>query len=104
VRIRITGGYSAYVSGILTDANGEDLSTITLKLALYADGVQPGVQGSSEWKAPSVTTYPTTGKAKVSLLVHEGDYPVGKYRLWCLAVDSPEAQPVMAGYDLIQLV
>src|SRR5690349_9656198 len=82
VRIRITGGYSAYVSGILTDVNGEDLSTTTLKLGLYAEGAEPGTQVSSAWKAPSVTTYPAVGKAKVSLLVSEGDYPVGKYRLW----------------------
>lgn len=104
MRIRITGGYSAYVSGILTDVNGEDLSTATLKLALYAEGVEPDTENSATWKTPSAITYPTTGKAKASLLVTEGDYPVGKYRLWCLAVDSPEAQPVMAGYDVIQLV
>lgn len=103
MKIRITGGYSEYVVGDLTDTNGEDLALATIKVALIPIGSEPGTKVSPDWKTPDVLTYPAIGHARVSLLVEEGDYPVGTYMYWVLPIDSPTAVPVMARNDKITL-
>lgn len=103
MRLRVTGGYAQYANGLLADRQGQDISLSTIKVALVAVGTTPPAKVSGLWKNPTVITYPTVGTARISLLVAEGDYPLGRYRLVAQAIDSPESEPVDASNDVIEL-
>jgi hypothetical protein len=106
MKLRISGGYSDYVRGTLSDALGHDLATATLKVALFLEGQPAPSIGDSRWQPPDAITYPAVGQAEVRLLVSEtSGYAVGgRYWLWCLATDNPTATPVAANNGVVELV
>lgn len=104
MRLRISGGYTEYVRGALTDALGHDLSTANLKLGLFLDGQTAPAMDDPGWKTPDAVEYPATGAAEVRLLVSEAGYALGRYRLWVLPIDNPTATPVAAGNGVVELV
>jgi hypothetical protein len=104
MRLRLTGGYAQYANGLLTDRQGQDVSLAAIKVALVPVGAATPAKTAADWKPPSAISYPNLGTARISLLVHDGDYPIGRYRFMAQAVDSPESEPVDATNDIIELV
>jgi hypothetical protein len=90
--IRVTGGRSDYATMTLTDTRGNDLATATIRLGLTTSATTD----PADWFPPDIATYPTAGKAELSLLIDETRAPAGTYWLVADVVDNPTSQPVVA--------
>jgi hypothetical protein len=90
--IYTSNGRTDYAEMTLIDAKGHDLSAATITLGLSTDPNTPPIA----WFPPDLATYPSVGKAVLSLLLNSTRAPAGSYWLWALIVDNPTTQPVRA--------
>ena len=98
-QIRVTGGYSDYVTGYLGDTLRGDLDQTTIKVTLVPDGSDIPDADDAAWKTPLL--YPLSNRrVRVSLLVDENT-PVGNYWFWALPIDTPTKSPVRASGHMI---
>jgi hypothetical protein len=98
--IRVTGGYSDYVSGYAFDElGGQSLVDVPIKVTLVLDGEDLPDADSDAWVEPA--KYLSGGRLRVSMLVNEENTPVGNYWFWALPIDTPTKTPVRASDHLI---
>lgn len=90
--IYVSSGRKDYARMTLTDDLGGDLAPATIRMGVSASTtVQP-----TTWYTPDLETYPSPGKAVLSLLLDSTRAPAGDWYLWADVVDSPTTQPVCA--------
>lgn len=81
----VTAGEKEYVEAQIIETNGQDLSSCVWKVGLSTIYDTP----PTDWQAPDVTTFPTTGQAIVKMLATNSIDP-GRYWLWVRDEDNPE--------------
>lgn len=103
-KIRVTGGFSDYASGVLTEKTGRPLTSASFKIALIADGEDPPPYDDPVWVNP-VSATPITGKTNMVRVTHlvTDTYPPGSYWLWVVATDTPTKVPVKGNDDMFVL-
>jgi len=96
--IYVSGGRKDYVKALLSDAEGENLTTATIRLGLSTTSTTP----PTEWHPAEVT--PEGAGVRLALLVDETIAPPGKWYLWADVVDFPTTQPVQCGGGHVRTV
>lgn len=96
--IRTSLGDKAYVSGLITEVNGKDITADTLRVCL-GTATAPGT-----YVTPDVIETITASSRRVKLLVGTGGTvqpAAGTYYLWVQATDSPEVEGVPCTNDRV---
>jgi hypothetical protein len=102
--INVTGGFSDYAVGTVTETTGKDLSSATFKVALILkSAVTLPASGNAAWQTPNPVVVTAPGTATVSLLVTNSTTP-GDYYLWVDVADNPTVVPVKASNELIRVI
>lgn len=98
--IHVTGGRKDYAQMTLVDDLGGDLAPATIRMGVSASKTtQP-----ADWFPPDLETYPSPGRAVLSLLLDSTRAPAGTWYLWADVVDNPTSQPVCATNEAIRTV
>lgn len=81
--IDVTSGGREYMTGVITETTGRDLTNDAVQVSLGTSAA-PGV-----WMVPDLTAHPTPSQVEAALLVGPGT-PPGTYVLWLRVADTPE--------------
>jgi hypothetical protein len=96
--IRTSIGDTAYVSVLITEIMGKDISASSFQISLGS----PNAPGA--WLTPTVVEAVNPSAVRLKLLVGTGGTSVaaGRYRPWGRIVDTPETESVMSS-DLVTI-
>jgi hypothetical protein len=93
-------GAHGYVSVLVTETTGKDISGVTFQMALKRNGQVL----SGTWSPPSVNTAVTTSQRRLKVLVGAGQTlnpAAGRYRAAVQATDNPELDIIVASNDSV---
>lgn len=87
--INLTAGDKVYLSAVVTEDNGLDISGDTFQISLGT------YETAGDWQTPDVIDPIATGSVRVKLLLGDAYSPIpGTYWPWIRVVDDPETESV----------
>lgn len=82
--VDVSNGEQEFVSGIVCEKYGQDISTSTFQIGL-GTYIDPPVS----WQTPDEDDVISTSKRKIGILI-DSDIPLGVHFAWIKIIDNPE--------------